>query len=421
MSAASVTAAFAAERAVVGAALLDPESIRQSAEHVSGDDFHDLRLGAVFAVACEMHARRDAVDAITVDAECRSRGIRGVAAADLFALIEATPTTANAGHYAKEIAEAATRRRLTATGIRMRQLGESDAPLSEVMTAARGEWEAIAHRGAGRLATRTLAQVLDGSDEYDWLIPNLLERMDRLILTGGEGAGKSTFVRQLAVCAAAGVHPTTFKPIAPVKVVVVDAENTERQWRRAVRGVVAKARQVGSADPAEAIDMLTVDGMPTGRLDVTTDRDLGAIHRLIDEHEPDLLLIGPLYKLVPRAINNDDDAAPLINALDSLRARGVALVMEAHAGHATNATGVRDLRPRGSAALMGWPEFGLGLTIDRDEQAKLGEQADPKYFTLVRWRGDRDERAWPKSLERGGHWPWTPMDPELARWSGPGW
>ena len=49
----------------------------------------------------------------------------------------------------------------------------------------------------------------------DWVIPGLLERGDRLIWTGFEGLGKSVVVRQLAVCAAAGVHPFTREPDRP--------------------------------------------------------------------------------------------------------------------------------------------------------------------------------------------------------------
>jgi hypothetical protein len=44
-------------------------------------------------------------------------------------------------------------------------------------------------------------------DEPDWLIPDLLERRDRLILTGEEGLGKSYLLRQIAIMAAAGLDP----------------------------------------------------------------------------------------------------------------------------------------------------------------------------------------------------------------------
>lgn len=382
-----------AERAVIGAALINPDSIRFSAEHVTPDDFENKILGEVFSLICGLRSAGLPVDPIAIDKAAREKQIRGVNAVSLHDLMSTTPTAQNAGYYARIVHEGAVRRRLEAFGLRAIQLSGADMPLEEAMTHAREEWDAVRGSVSADMEAKTLGEVLDGSDEYDWLIPQLIERMDRLILTGGEGAGKSTYVRQLAVLAAAGLHPTTFKAIDPVNVLVVDAENTEKQWRRAVRPLVAKARMVGSVDPAEALHLACVP-----RLDITTERDLGAVHRLVDEHQPDLIVIGPLYRLIPRAINSDDDAAPMLAGLDSLRARGLALVMEAHAGHATTKGGDRDLRPRGSSALMGWPEFGFGLALDPD---------DPDLAHLVRWRGDRDQRDWPISLRRGGEWPWT--------------
>lgn len=234
-----------------------------------------------------------------------------------------------------------------------------------------------------------------------------VDNADRLYLAGRQmvPTHNTTLVRQLAILSAAGVHPFTFEAIQPVRVLVIDAENTERQWRRATRGIVAAAsRQTGQA-VAERIPLAC-----TPRLDVTRERHMSAIHRLIDEHTPDMVFIGPLYKLVPRAIQSDDDAAPVLSALDSLRDRGVALVMEAHAGHGQSMQGKRDLRPRGSSALLGWPEFGIGLRLDEEHpmfQANPNDYRNRKV-DLVRWRGDRDQRSWPGSLYASGIFPWSP-------------
>jgi replicative DNA helicase len=253
------------------------------------------------------------------------------------------------------------------------------------------------------LDARRLGDVLAEADEYEWVIDGLLESRDRVILTGAEGAGKSTLTRQIAVCAAAGIHPFTQQPIPPVRVVVVDAENSERQWRRNARGLALQARARGRVDPGEALRLACVK-----RMDITSDRDLGSLHALLDEYDPQLLVIGPLYRLVPFAITNDDHAAPVLAALDSLRDRGPALVMEAHAGHALTRGGDRDLRPRGSSAIMAWPEFGLGLELERpDPDVPLEEQ--PRAAFLRRWRGDREERSWPDRVRRGGSLPWEPM------------
>ena len=239
-----------------------------------------------------------------------------------------------------------------------------------------------------------------------------VDNPDHLYLAGDAmiPTHNSTFLRQIGVLGSAGIHPFLFTPIAPVRVLVVDAENSEKQWRRAVTDMVGRAvrvneqRGVQGADPRMNVALHCV----TKQVDITRQQDIGMVHRLIDEHRPDMLLIGPLYKLVPRAIQSDDDAAPVLSALDQLRDRDVTMLIEAHAGHSQSSRGERDLRPRGSAALLGWPEFGLG--ISREKELHHGRVT----FSVGRWRGDREVRAWPERMHRrdsvhpGQAWPWAP-------------
>ncbi|ROR97807.1 replicative DNA helicase [Salana multivorans] len=394
-----------AEAAVIGAALLSPGSLALVADHITADDFQDVALGRGYALLQQMRAAGDKIDPITFVDRAAAEGIRGLPHERVHQIFASTPTAANADYYAQIVADAATKRRLVVAGQRLAQIGSSEIDATQAMTAAREVMAGVSTKPTGGLQAPTLGHLLEGSDEYDWLIPGLLERRDRLVLTGGEGAGKSTWVRQIVLASAAGVHPVTFEQIEPVRCLVVDAENSEKQWRRKAGYIARHAARRGSVDPADTVHIACV-----ARLDITTDRDLSAVHRLVDEHDPQMLAIGPLYKLVPRAITSDDDAAPLIDALDSLRARGLALVMEAHAGHAQTGDGERNLRPRGSAALLGWPEFGMGL------RAVSG---DPAAVDLVRWRGDRDERSWPARLRRGttSGWPWVSDDTTSGTWT----
>lgn len=392
----------AAERAVVGACIESPDSYRW-AEHLSPDEFSSARIGLVWEQVKARRAAKEPVDIASMDSVL-ARAIPGYRPGDVFSLIDQMPGGGTTAGWADQIAEGSKRRQLIAAGTRARQ-NAAQADLAEALAIARRDIEEIGKASTSTIQARPLARVLEESDAYDWLIPDLIERQDRAIFTGGEGGGKTTLVRQLAILSAAGVHPFTFEPIQPVRVLVIDAENTERQWRRATRGIVAAATHQTGQAVAERIPLAC-----TPRLDVTRERHMSAIHRLIDEHTPDMIFIGPLYKLVPRAIQSDDDAAPVLAALDSLRDRGVALVMEAHAGHGQSMQGKRDLRPRGSSALLGWPEFGIGLRLDEEHpifQANPNDYRNRKV-DLIRWRGDRDQRDWPSSLYADGRYPWRP-------------
>ncbi len=59
------------------------------------------------------------------------------------------------------------------------------------------------------------------------------------------------------------------------------------------------------------------------------------------------------------------------------------------------------MRPRGSSALLGWPEFGYGLE-PQEESNGTGAWWTP-------WRGGREKRRWPKLLRKGyeGELPWV--------------
>lgn len=385
------------EQAVIAAVLLDAKVFRFAVEVVVPSDFEDARLDALFSGIARMSANHEPIDVITVSGRLREWDIRGIEPADLHAWISELPTAQNVAFYAAKVRESALRRGGQTVAIRLSQALESD-PAIALTAAVEGIRSLRENFKRDSLEAKSLGQVLEGDDDYDWVIQGLLERGDRMLLTGVEGGGKSTLVRQMAIMSAAGLHPFTGHQMPPVKVLVVDAENSERQWRRAARHMVTRAAILGTRNPA---DVMRVACVP--RINLTTDAHLADVHRLMDQVQPDILFIGPLYRLIPGAINSDDDASPLLAALDSLRERGVAMVIEAHAGHGVGNGGERDLRPRGSSQLLGWPEFGFGLRQDKKANAS-------NAFELIRWRGDRDERRWPTRISRGlsNDWPWTP-------------
>jgi replicative DNA helicase len=204
-------------------------------------------------------------------------------------------------------------------------------------------------------------------------------------------------LRFLAVSAAAGFHPFTLKDAKPARVLFIDCENTPRHTRRKMRPLVTQARLQGH--PVDESN-LWIECRPQG-MDLAQDKDVSWLLRQVAAVVPDITFLGPLYRLAPRALQTDDEAAPVIATLNMIRARGSAVVLEAHAGHATGPGGKRDPRPRGSSAFLGWPEFGYGLRWADGEFAR-----EERALDLVSWRGDRDERNWPEGLAAGGTWPW---------------
>lgn len=383
------------EELVIGGCLLSADGIRFAVETLVPDDFKSMKMAEIFRAIVLTHKAGEQVEPFTVLSRATKSGVTGIEPVDLHNWMSMVGSAQSVGSYAREVKEQATRRRMSMAAVSFNQnLSSPEVPTAETMSRMMETLKSIRDNSTDKtIRALSLGEILDMEDaQEDWVIPNLLERGDRLIITGYEGMGKTTWIRQIAICAAAGIHPTTLDHIRPVKGLVVDVENSEKQWKRQTTNMALRAGQYGTASPRDNLHIHC-----HGRMDIRKDKDLGLVHRLVDEHNPEILFIGPIYKLTPTAIKNDEEAAPVIAALDSLRDRGLALIIEAHAPKMQN--GMRDLAPRGSAALMGWPEFGFGLAPS---------ESNPDEADVVRWRGDREQgRDWPRTMMRGGPFPWS--------------
>ncbi len=221
--------------------------------------------------------------------------------------------------------------------------------------------------------------------EYDWLIPNLLELGDRFILTGGEGKGKSTFLRQLAIQVACGVHPFTLEPVEARRVLLIDLENSKSSVRRKLKEIIGD-HQIPDGG-------LQVARWPEG-IDLSNKPIQSAMNELLDKARPEFIIIGPTYKMAPD-LNTEEGSAELAFLIDRWRKDYRCCIgMESHQPHTTVVEGkrFRPERPFGSSLWMRWPEFGLCLEDGGN---------------LRHWRGPREERDWPEKLRWGDEWPWV--------------
>lgn len=375
------------ETTVLAHAASDRFAREYAIQHIDAEAFTSMATGHVWAAIVRRHANGlpVSIDLIVAEGEVSPELARAV-------------TRASAGLADTEavdlLRERVQRRRIAAAARGLANDAEKpDVPLERL-----SQW-AVANL---RLPTLRLPDPLMNLDAlaakyadmpYDWLMGDVLERRDRLILIAREGIGKSTMLRQFAYQGAAGVNWTRpSRRCEPFKTVIVDAENSERQTARAVGRLMYCARKAGGYNP----DFVKPIYEP--RLDLTSPVWRERVEGHLEIEQPDLLIVGPIYKVFATnsKLNYEENALRAIGVLDEWRERfGVTILLEHHAPKGEG------LDPRGSAAWLGYPEFGRTLQYDKDQDA----------FKFGRFRFDRDVRDWPTWWyynENPTGWPWVP-------------
>jgi replicative DNA helicase len=204
--------------------LLSRDAIATAVEACAADDFYKPAHAHIFRAVCDLYARGEPVDAVTVADELSRAGLLDLIGgpATLVTLAAETPSVANAGRYARIVEEHALLRRLIGAASEIAEIGY-DVP--EDVTAALDRAETLVFEVAQRRATDTtkplkelLAQALDNLEalfernEAITGVPtgyrDLDERLSglqpsNLVIVGARpGMGKTSFALGLAAHAA---------------------------------------------------------------------------------------------------------------------------------------------------------------------------------------------------------------------------
>jgi replicative DNA helicase len=217
----------AAEQSVLGGMLLSKDAIADVVEIVRSTDFYRPAHQIVFDTVLDLYGRGEPADPVTVSAALADSGALGRVggAPYLHTLIASVPTAANAGYYARIVAERAVLRRLVEAGTKIVQLGygaaagrevtdvvdmaqqavydvtekrtsEDYVVLEELLQPTMDEIEAISASGG------VMSGVPTGFADLDRLL-NGLHPGQMIIVAGRPGLGKSTagldFVRSASI------------------------------------------------------------------------------------------------------------------------------------------------------------------------------------------------------------------------------
>jgi replicative DNA helicase len=220
----SVPANIEAERAVLGALMIDPDAIIKVANFLRAEDFYRERHGWIYEAMISLNERREPLDFVTLTDELERRGqLEEVGGpAYLTDLIASTPTAIYVDHYARIVERTAVLRRLISAAGKIAELAYDESQeMDEVVDRAEQIIFGISESRIHRDLTPIRAIISDVVERIDFLTRNrdtlmgvptgftLLDRIlgglqksDLLILAARPGMGKSSFALSVALNAA---------------------------------------------------------------------------------------------------------------------------------------------------------------------------------------------------------------------------
>lgn len=209
-----------AEKSLLGAVLIDEETLADISEHVTVKDFYEKRHSTIFGAMMNLYEKHKPVDLLTLTDELKRKKELDIigGSAYLTDLTNYVPTSAHAEAYAQLVAQKAVRRRLIKASSDISELGyNEETTTEELLEKAESELFSVSdqslkqdivsiesiltesfdrmeelHRNKG-----TLRGVRTGYRDLDTMTAGL-QRSDLIVLASRPAMGKTTLVTNLA-------------------------------------------------------------------------------------------------------------------------------------------------------------------------------------------------------------------------------
>lgn len=209
-----------AEKSLLGAVLIEEETLADAFEHVTANDFYDKRHATIYQGMMNLYEKHQPVDLLTLTDELkRTNQLEEIGGSTyLTELTNYVPTAAHAEAYAELISQKAIRRRLIKASSEISELGyDENLPTEELLGKAESELFSVSDQSLKQDLVSLESILTDSFDRMEELHRNKgqirgirtgyrdldnmtagLQRSDLIILAARPAMGKTTLVTNLA-------------------------------------------------------------------------------------------------------------------------------------------------------------------------------------------------------------------------------
>lgn len=346
------------------------------------------------------------IDLCTVLQAIRNDGTNEAAipAHTVSSLTEATPTSANADVYARQVSDAA-RRRLAvqeahAAGLHLKQ-GDPLDTLTPHLERLSG---LVSDDGAALFSFQNIAEwIEDDAPAMDYVFQDVIPRGIVGIVSGAGGLGKSYTLLTLAMAAATGRELIPgFNPGQQLKALTIFGEDPAHCiWKRfrAIRDAHELTADQDSDLLHSNLQVCAGQAAPLLALDahgnISTTPALSSLAKLLKQHRPDLVVIDPLVRFYGASENANEHADRFISELQRLAVEHECAILLIHhtgkSGQAGRSTG-QD-HARGASAFTSAARWAANVLPLSEEEARRFECGPDDAWRYLQLRQTKSNHA----------------------------
>ncbi len=316
-----------AERSVLGAILIDPDSIVKVVEFLRSRHFYRSNHRNIYDAIVNLYEKREPADLITVPDEMKRLKTldKSGGVGYLTELVNAVPTAANIEHYARIIRDHAVRRALINASARIGEIAYSESEIDEILDEAEQALFSVSQDKVKKdfePISSTLEVTFERLDELSKTkgalrgVPTGLKQLDRMlsglqdqnliILAARPSVGKSSLAINIAQHAATtNKNGVAFFSLEMGKEAIVDrmisAQGDIDNWRITTGNLEAEDFEKYSIAAGELAEApVYIDDTPgIGVMEMRT-----KARRLMLEHDIDIIIVDYLQLVKGRHLDS---------------------------------------------------------------------------------------------------------------------
>lgn len=390
-----------AERAVLGAVILNPEVLPTITKTLTGDSvdwYTDPLHNIVFNTAVSMQDDRKPIDVVTLHNElrCHPEYDRIEAAGGMAYLAEMSgdvPTTANAKQYAAIVKDAYQKRRLDSLTLSVRAdllAGKKAEDIGETLIR---ESQSIFENRKRRLIADDIGFMRrNPAPGVDFLFDGLVPLGTLSGCDAAGGSGKGFMTQEIAVSLVIGrTLLPTFRPTRRRKVLWLQAEEPTKIMHNRLKSIADKYNLTDDEWDALEGD-LTCYSKQTGNLSKTDDEGqivgtslFNDIRDDVRRIQPGMIIIDPRANFFHGNENDNTEVQQFLSLLESLTdevEEGSTVWINHHASKARQTENGADMG-RGASAGRDRMRCLFNLTCLTDKEVKAAGISNPKLFVKL--------------------------------------